>query len=168
MAVSVVLYLSKNTKQKPVVTSFDECVAAGSLVMDSYPRQCQDSGRSFTEDIGNVLEKLDFIRIEYPRPNQVITSPLVIKGEARGSWFSEASFPIFLTRWDGKILAQGIATAKSDWMTTEFVPYEATLTFVADVDIHNKRGSLILRKDNPSGLPEHDNALEIPVFFSQE
>ena len=31
-----------------------------------------------------------------------------------------------------------------------------------------KRGSLILKKDNPSGMPEHDDALEIPIFFASE
>jgi hypothetical protein len=118
-----------------------------------------------TENIGNVLEKADLIRIEYPRPNQVITSPLVIKGEARGNWFFEASFPIVLTDWDGKIIAQGFAKAKKDWMTTDFVPYEATLNFTIDKNIYNDKGTLILRKDNPSDIRANDDALEIPIIF---
>lgn len=110
--------------------------------------------------------KDDLIRLDAPRPNQVIQSPLTITGEARGSWFFEASFPVVLTNWDGLIIAQGIATAKSDWMTSEFVPFEATLTFTVDKNAYSNRGALILRKDNPSGLPEHDDALEIPVVFA--
>ena len=43
--------------------------------------------------IGNELEKADMIRVDAPRPNQVIQSPLTVKGEARGAWFFEASFP---------------------------------------------------------------------------
>lgn len=122
---------------------------------------------SNTENIGNELEKMNLIRIDYPRPNQTITSPLVIKGQARGNWFFEADFPVVLTDWDGKIIAQGIATAKSDWMTIEFVPYEATLTFAIDKNIYSNKGTLVLRKDNPSGLPENDDALEIPIVFSE-
>ncbi|MDP2638993.1 MAG: Gmad2 immunoglobulin-like domain-containing protein [Candidatus Azambacteria bacterium] len=117
--------------------------------------------------------KDDLIRVDTPRPNQTIQSPLVITGEARGNWFFEASFPVVLVNWDGLIIAQGIATAKSDpstglgvnWMTTEYVPFEATLTFTIDKNTYSNRGALILRKDNPSGLPEHDNALEIPIIF---
>ena len=35
-----------------VVTNFDECVAAGNPVMESYPRQCRtEDGRVFVEDV---------------------------------------------------------------------------------------------------------------------
>jgi len=112
------------------------------------------------------VSKADLIRIDSPRPNQVIQSPLTITGEARGSWFFEASFPVVLVNWDGLIIAQGIATAKSDWMISEFVPFEATLTFTIDKNTYSNRGWLILKKDNPSGLPEHDDAFEIPVVLA--
>src|SRR3989344_7562332 len=108
----------------------------------------------------------DLIRINSPRSNQSVASPLTILGEARGNWFFEASFPVFLTDWDGRILAQGIATAKSEWMTTDFVPFEATLTFTVDKNPYSNRGTPILLKDNPSGLSIYDDALEIPVVFT--
>ena len=149
------------------VTNFEECAKAGNPVMESYPRQCRHGDQTFIENIGNELEKRDLIRLSTPRPNQVIQSPLTIKGEARGFWFFEASFPVVLTDWDGRIIAQGIATAKDEWMTSEFVPFEAMLTFTVDKNAYSNRGTLILRKDNPSGLPEHDDALEIPVIFAE-
>ena len=68
-----------------------------------------------------------------------------------------------LVNWDGLIIAEGHAEAQSDWMTEEFVPFKAVLTFNAPA--YKNYGTLILRKDNPSGLPEHDDALEIPVLF---
>ena len=151
--------------QKMAVTSFEECVAAGNPVMESYPRQCRAGEKSFTEFIGNELEKTNMIRIDAPRPNQTVSSPLTITGTARGNWYFEASFPVVLTDWDGKIIAQGIARAKGDWMTTEFVPFEATLTFATDKNAYSNKGTLILKKDNPSGLPKNDDALEIPVLF---
>jgi len=150
--------------------SFDAC-AELYPVMESYPRQCNTpDGQHFVENIGNELEKTDLIRIELPRPNTTVQSPLEIKGEARGTWFFEASFPVVLTDWDGKIIANGIATAgdgsvssTSDWMTEDFVPFTASLEFA--LPVYSNRGSLILQKDNPSGLPEHDDALEVPVLF---
>lgn len=158
--------LSRKEAQKPLATNFEECEAAGNLVMESYPRQCRAGGQTFTESIGNELEKTNLIRINTPRPNQTISNPLTITGEARGNWFFEASFPVVLTDWDGRIIAQGIAQAKSDWMTTDFVPFEAMLTFTVDKNAYSNKGSLILRKDNPSGLPQNDDALEIPIVFA--
>ena len=112
------------------------------------------------------FKKMEFIRVNTPLPNQTIQSPLVILGEARGYWFFEASFPIILVDWDGLIIGQAIAQAKDDWMTEDFVPFEAVIEF--EVPIVKNNGALILRKDNPSGLPENDDAFEVPVFFDQD
>jgi len=111
-------------------------------------------------------DKIDLIRVDTPFPNQIINSPVVIRGEARGPWFFEASFPVVLTNWDGLIIAQGVAQAKSDWTTDNFVPFEATLTFTIDKKAYSNKGTLILKKDNPSGLPKNDNSLEIPIIFA--
>lgn len=123
------------------------------------------------EDVQALIDsKSDLIKLASPFPLGVIESPLLISGEARGYWFFEASFPIYLTNWDGLIIAEGYATAEGDWMTEDFVPYTASLDFVSpynpvDADFM-KNGTLILKKDNPSGLPENDDALEIPVRFA--
>ncbi len=100
-------------------------------------------------------------------PGSEISSPLRITGEARGPWYFEASFPVVLTDGDGLIIAEGHGQAQGEWMTTEFVPFEATLEFVvpANVDAFGRRGSLILKNDNPSGDPARDKAVEIPVRF---
>lgn len=161
-----------NTTPTEIAQSFEECVSLGYPVMESYPRQCRDaSGNQFTENIGNELEKQDLIKLASPRPNDVISSPLNLKGEARGNWFFEASAPVVLTDWDGKIIAEHFITAKGEWMTENFVPFEGTLEFKSpfqkgDPDFM-KKGTLIVKKDNPSGLPEHDDALEIPINFAK-
>jgi len=41
-----------------------------------------------------ILEKVDLITIETPRPNSKIESPVIITGKARGYWFFEASFVV--------------------------------------------------------------------------
>lgn len=161
-------FILKNPRADTPITTFEECVAAGNPVMESYPRQCASKdGGNFTEYIGNLLEKTDLIRLTSLMPNDTVSSPLVITGEARGNWYFEASFPLYITDWDGKIIGEGVATAQGDWMTTDFVPFKATLTFnTADISgNYSQRGTLILKKDNPSGLPKHDDALEIPVML---
>ncbi len=108
----------------------------------------------------------DLIIITAPTPNQEVASPIYVSGRARGTWFFEASFPITVVNWDGLIIGEGIATAEGDWMTEEFVPFTASITYSLDKDTPYTRGAIILKKDNPSGLPEHDDAREIPVTLS--
>lgn len=146
-----------------VVSDFTECAEAGYPVQESYPRVCRTpEGQSFTEDIGNSLEKADLVRATSPQPGAVVASPLTVRGEARGNWFFEASFPVRLYDSAGNVLATGIAQAEGEWMTTEFVPFTATLTFVAPP---NEEGKLVLEKDNPSGLPENADEMHFPVRF---
>lgn len=104
------------------------------------------------------------IFVTTPQTGAQITSPLQIEGEARGFWYFEASFPVVLVDWDGRIIAEGYAEAQTNWMTEAFVPFKAELLFDKP-EGDNNRGALILRKDNPSGLPEHDDAIEVPIVF---
>ncbi len=123
---------------------------------------------SKTRQNGKMIScKSDLIVVASPRAGSVISSPLIVEGFARGMWYFEASFPLILTDWDGRIIAEGYATAEGDWMTESFVPFKGTLEFKKPESANgfSNRGSLIFKKDNPSGLPEHDDALEIPVYF---
>ncbi len=115
--------------------------------------------------VEHIQSKADLIVLNQPRPNDDIRSPLTITGMARGNWFFEASFPIVLVDWDGRIIAQHYATAQGEWMTEDFVPFTSTLEFERPDTRVSNRGALILQRDNPSGLPENDDALEIPIFF---
>lgn len=146
-----------------IASNFTECANAGYPIQESYPRQCRTpDGRTFAEDIGNELETLDLIKATDPRPNATIASPLTVRGAARGNWYFEASFPVELVDAEGNRLAQVPAQAQGEWMTTEFVPFTATLTFTAPT---SSTGTLLLHKDNPSGLPENEDVLRIPVRF---
>ncbi len=104
----------------------------------------------------------DMIKLEEPLPQTLASSPLLVKGTARGQWYFEASFPLILKDANGKIIAQAPAQAQGEWMTSEFVPFTATLTFPKPA---TATGILILQKDNPSGLPENDDSIEIPLTF---
>ena len=114
-----------------------------------------------------VEEHADIIILDSPLPNATVNSPLLITGKARGSWFFEASFPVYLLDSHGNMLGQGIAQAQGDWMTSNFVPFKTTLTFTADPQIIGDAGTLVLQKDNPSGLHENDDALRVPVIIGK-
>ncbi len=103
------------------------------------------------------------IEINSPSPNTEISSPLIITGKARGSWFFEATFPIQLTTVHGLVLGNTSAQAQSDWMTEDFVPFSATLDFTLPTDVD--QGEIIFEKANPSGLPEHGAEYRLPIKF---
>jgi tellurite resistance-related uncharacterized protein len=101
--------------------------------------------------------------VSSPIRNSEISSPLSVSGRARGNWFFEGSFPIIVKDSYGNIVAESHATAQGEWMTEDFVK------FVGDVQFNNyikgTKGTLVIKKDNPSGLPEHDDSIEIPIIF---
>lgn len=154
-----------NPGDSSTVTSFAECVEAGHPVMESYPRQCRADGETFVEDIGNALQKQDLIRVQEPSPNATISSPLTVSGEARGYWFFEATFPVTLLDGNGDVVTETFAQADGEWMTEDFVPFETVVLFDQPT---TETGTLILHRNNASGLPEHDDQLRIPVTFSQQ
>lgn len=97
-------------------------------------------------------------------PNQIIESPLAISGKAR-LWYFEASFPIEVRDANDVIIGRGIATAQDNWMTTEFVPFKATVTFTPP---STPTGTIVFRKDNPSGEAQFDESFTLPVRFNTQ
>jgi len=104
------------------------------------------------------------IIVEFPQPNALVTSPLLIKGQARGNWYFEASFPIELVDAQQKVITSAIAQAQGDWMTEDFVPFMTQLEFAV---AENTPAVLILKKDNPSGLPQHDAQIRLPLLLQK-
>ena len=98
------------------------------------------------------------VRLATPLLGSEPSSPLRIVGEARGTWYFEASFAIRLLGPDGDELGVAVAQAQAPWMTEDFVPFEAELSFAAPTDACL---TLVLEKANPSDLPEHDDEVRI-------
>ena len=104
----------------------------------------------------------DLIIVDNPAPGQAVSSPLTITGKARGTWYFEADFPIKLFDANGNLIASHYGQAQGEWMTEDFVP------FIAEIIFENpgtETGTIVLEKDNPSGLEENDAKIEIPVRF---
>jgi hypothetical protein len=109
------------------------------------------------------INKADLIKVFTPAPNTLVQSPLLVKGEARGKWYFEGSFPISLLDGNGTELVRSPAEAQGKWMTNDFVPFQATLNFNSPT---TSTGTLVLKKDNPSGDPAYDDNFSVPVNFS--
>ncbi len=96
----------------------------------------------------------------------ISNNTLTFTGKAPGTMFFEASFPIYFEDEMGATVAQGLASANGDWMTTGAVPFSATLQFKPiTVPVV---GSIVFKRDNPSGLPEHDFELRMPAVLQNK
>ncbi len=145
------------------ISSYETCVEAGFPSLESYPPRCiTDDGRSFTQEIGNILEYHEEFLLENPRPNQKIASPIRVSGQARGIWFFEGSFSGELFDRNNTSLGTVILQADGEWMTEEFVPFEGELSYTTP---GTETGTLVIMNANPSGLPEHEKKINIPVMF---
>ena len=157
-------YLFYQNKQKMAsIHSFKDCQNAGFPILESYPPQCMTSDkRVFTEDIGNALEYRDEIIVDSPTPGQLLMNGEHIRGRARGNWFFEGSFSGEIVDANGKHLGTVIITAPGNWMTSEFVRFIGDVLFSTP---STPTGKLKLHNANPSGLPENEKVLVIPVNF---
>jgi hypothetical protein len=117
----------------------------------------QDEDTSVHVDPSNNSD----LRIDSLDANEKVSSPLTITGAARG-WYFEASFPVKLLDAAGNIVAQAPAQAQGDWMTSDFVPFQVTLTWSGNM---SGAGTVVFAKDNPSGLPANDAEVRVPVEF---
>ncbi|MBI4094057.1 hypothetical protein HY417_03770 [Candidatus Kaiserbacteria bacterium] len=96
-----------------------------------------------------------------PLPNASVPHTFTVEGRARGTWFFEASFPVQVRDAGNNPVGLGLAQTADDWMTTEFVPFAAVVT----VSGYSGPARLILMKDNPSGLPEFEDAVEFDIVI---
>lgn len=119
------------------------------------------SVKNLPPEENNNLENSD-INVFLPKQGQSVKSPLQVSGEARGMWFFEASFPIKIIDEAGNILGTSYVQAQSDWMTENFVPFKGEINFISKI---RTNGFLVLAKDNPSGLPENDEEIRIPIII---
>lgn len=164
--VAAALYFAfHKTAVAPAITSFETCATAGYPIMESYPRQCRTpDGRTYAEEISqkptyaNATDKM--IKVETPYPGAVTGKTFSVIGEARGTWYFEASFPVELLDSAGQPLATAVAQAQGEWMTEDFVRFKADLTVP---ESYIGPATLILKKDNPSGLPQNDASVSFPI-----
>lgn len=143
----------------PAVTALPQKISQyeegdGLIVEQNRPTEIPTVAISPATPLGQVLLTLD--------KNQI-----VFNGLAVGTMFFEASFPVHLEDKNGVMLASGLAQADADWMTTSSVPFTATLKIVQPIS-PPLTGTLVLRRDNPSGLPEHDVTVTFPAILEKK
>lgn len=167
LVVIVVAFILYKEFMTPVVSQPGEEVSATTSEESTENTQATTSENTETESTegaGGEQETANSnIHVSVPNPQATISGDeLVISGEASG-WYFEGSFGVVLKSQNGTVLAQVPATAQGDWMTTAFVPFEATID-LSGIS-YTGPASLVFVKANPSGMPQNAASVTIPVVI---
>lgn len=136
-------------------------VIAGGLGYRQYLKK-QEQHKQQSQKVIKSYFKTDSLEISNPAIEDTIHSPFTITGKAKGNWFFEASFPVIITDSENNIVGTGVAQAKGDWMTSEFVDFTADVTFSKP---NTQTGFIVFSNDNPSGLPANQKKEKFLIKF---
>lgn len=138
---------------------FAPSAQAPTIPEDKTPVATSSPTEPVDEEPGPLHER---VVITSPKSGASVGRSFEVKGEAPGPWYFEASFPIMVRDKDDNVIGRAHGSAQGEWMTEDQVPYEATVNIDSE---YKGPATLILMKDNPSGLPEHDDSIEIPIVI---
>lgn len=128
----------------------------------AWEEKCElESKETIQKENDLLISATDEILVLNPKQKELVSSPLEISGQARGNWFFEASLPVELFSSDGQLIVSSSAQALDDWMTTKPVRFSSSLAFSTNAT----SGYLVIAKDNPSGLPQNEGSIKVPVRF---
>lgn len=102
------------------------------------------------------------ITVTKPLANDKISSPVLVEGSAKGTWFFEAVSFVKVVDENGKEIGNGNIQAVGNWMTENFVPFKGEISFEKT---SGTTGFLIFEKSNPSGLKDNADEFKLPIKF---
>lgn len=111
-----------------------------------------------TKILGNAKDLVSFS----VNPGEKVSGILTVTGSVQGGYFFEANILVNILDFNKNILKNGNGNAKTGWMTSGPVSFDAVLNFTnlpkgpAYIEIHN---------DNASGLSENDKSILIPIII---
>lgn len=109
---------------------------------------------------------VDLVKLDSPEGESTITSPLKVEGKARGIWFIDGGFPVYLRAGSGEVIASTTAnpsTGKKGFATsTDFVFFQAELEFQKP---SVEEAKLILEEPGVSGFSTEPAKKKIKLYF---
>lgn len=126
----------------------------------------EDEIENEEEKQDNNLRSEKGVELELLEPdfNQTVSCPINFTGRIPGNWFFEASAVAQLIDQDGNELSTTIVTTTGEWMTTEPLLFSTQIECPEDCP---STGSILFIKENPSGQPENNDSIEIPIKFGE-
>jgi hypothetical protein len=102
------------------------------------------------------------VTVSAPVPNSTVGKTFAVTGIAPNGWYFEAVFPIQVRDPNDNLIATGQGHAQNDWTVAGPVAFTSSITLIGD---YSGPADLILLRDNPSGLPENDDEVTMPIVI---
>lgn len=93
-------------------------------------------------------------------PGAKVSGKMTATGSVKGAYFFEANLVMQILDANKNVLRSFPGSATTDWMTSEPVSFTTDLDFTG---LAKGPGYIRIHNDNPSGLPENDRSIDIPV-----
>lgn len=164
--VAVVVYaysLYRKAVIPKVILTFQDCVIAGNLVVDTRPRECHTkTGQLYIEQDNHVSLK-DYIQVTDPQPYAYVTTPFKVAGQAKGIWYGNKRLNVKLVDPNMHVIAEKTVFALSDTSRNTMVPFVAAVDFNLPAGLTS--GLLLIEKTSGVDIPDKNGPLIIPVSF---
>ena len=95
-------------------------------------------------------------------PGAKVKGVMDATGVLKNAYFFEANIRVDILDTNKQTLREGFGTATTEWMTTGPVSFKTKLDFSG---LATGPGFIAIRNDNPSGLPENDKEIFIPIVI---
>ncbi len=103
----------------------------------------------------------DFVSLSIA-PGSIITDVVTITGEIKGVYFFEGKAQGLLLDENKKVLDTFSLDATSNWLTADAVSFKTTVDTTSALP---GPGYLRFKNDNPSGDPEKDKYIDVPIVI---
>lgn len=141
---------------------------APSITATSTPPAITDTGTSTSENVSTSTAPSDAtlpgsVTVSSPAAGATVGQTFSVTGIAPNNWYFEAVLPIQVVDAGGTVIASTPGQAQSDWMVEGPVAFAATITLSS---AYSGPANLIIKRDNPSGLPQNDAEIIVPIVIS--
>ena len=160
--IGVVIFVPGKNDAPPDLPNATSTPNGQEPVSTSTPATSTEPGTSPTSTVyyNFTTAKGRIVRLDIPA-NALVTSPLRLTGNVPAGWAFEASFPASIVDSTGKMLAQ-VPASVPNWMSPTGAWFGVNLMFAKPA---TQTGFIVLKRDNPSDMPENSDEVSIPVRF---
>ncbi len=112
-----------------------------------------------TEILGNKDDLISFSIL----PGATVSGATSYNGVIKGAYFFEANIVINILDANKNILKKSNTMATTDWMTVGPVSFAGSIDFT---DLPKGSAYFEIHNDNPSGLPQNDKSILVPIVIN--
>lgn len=135
---------------------------SGSSSSSSYSSTSNSSSSSTTSNVACAKLENSDLSLDTPCMNATISGNTIsVSGLISGSYTFEAQFTIKLLDKTGTVAVTQPVTVTGDWQSGGKVPFTTTLTHT----LTSQNATLVFQNDNPSGLPENQKQIFVPIII---